>query len=45
MMVEEVKSKSISAQRVVEARLKEEADVAKKLTAKKREVEEALRGS
>ena len=45
MMVEEVKSKSISAQRVVEARLKEEADVAKKLTAKKREVEEALRGT
>ena len=43
MMVEEVKAKSVSAQRVVEARLKEEAEAAKRVAAKKREVEDALR--
>ena len=43
MMVEEVKAKSVTAQRIIEARLKEEAELAKRMGMKKREVEDTLR--
>ena len=43
MMVEEIKAKSVTAQRVIEARLKDEAEMAKRLGMKKREVEDTLR--
>jgi hypothetical protein len=43
LMVEEVKSRSVTAQRLIENRLKEESEAARRLTLKNRELEAAVR--